>query len=313
VESDGPASASGVTMTIRSRTRRYGLSTDRTLDVVEIVPSRLYVLGGRLQLGPEISWAPESAWGRWQPMNSYLLREGEEALLVDPGLGCFADLIVQQLGSILPTGSTLGLYVTRPEMDTFGCLPNVAEHYEIGALYAGGSNPFDAFDYLTTAAPSRRAERIGLLRFAAGSDIPLGPDRGVTVLRPSIRVLITHWGYDAATETLFTSDAFGHGTTTDPADSRIMEGASDVDAATVRDHLLAKFWWLGHAGASAALVWSDFAALFDRYPISMIAPTRGRVIHGRDAVDAHYELIKGVFAEIERGAAPQRFTRGRAA
>jgi flavorubredoxin len=295
---------------MRGSENRQQAVEPRALDVVELVPSRLYVLGGRLQLDEKISWAPWSAWGRWQPMNSFLIREDDQALLVDPGLNCFADLIVDQLASILPPGSSLGLYVTRPEMDTFGGLPKIAEQYEIGALYAGGSNPFDAFDYLTTAAPSRRAERIGLLRFEAGSDIPIKGDRGVTVIRPSIRVLITHWGYDAATETLFTSDAFGHGTTGNPSESRIMDDAGGCNIEAVRDHLFTKFWWLRHAGANAAMVWSDFAALFDRYTITTIAPSRGRVIHGRNAVEEHYRLAEEVFRDIARGAGAPALNEG---
>jgi flavorubredoxin len=275
---------------------------EHPLDVVELVPSRLYVLGGRLLLDETISWAPKQAWGRLQPMNALLLREDDEALIVDPGLAWFEDLVAEQVQSVLPPGSRVAVYVTRPELDTFGSLPKIADLYEIANLYAGGNNPFDAFDQLTSVAPSRRSERIALFRFAHGADIPINGDRAITVLRPSLRVLITHWGYDARTKTLFTSDAFGHGTTADGSESRIMTDDGGCDIETVRSHLFAKFWWLQHAGANIRMVASDLAAIFETYPITTIAPSRGRVIVGRDAVREHHELVQQVFNEIAQNA-----------
>jgi flavorubredoxin len=271
-------------------------------DIVELVPERLYVLGGRLRLGSDISWAPPASWGRIQPINCYLLREGDAAMIIDPGLDCQADLVVDQLRSVLPPGSPLAVCITRPEFDTFGPLRKIAELYEIAELYAGGNNPFDSFDYVTSVSPTQQTDHIQLQRIQPGTAIPIAANRSITLIRPSIRVLVTYWIFDPMTETLFTSDAFGHATSADSSESRVAEDAAGCDADIVRAHLFAKFWWLGRAGAAIDIVDRDLAEIFDKYPISTIAPSRGRVIRGRDAVQQHYGLVREVFADIAKQA-----------
>jgi len=270
--------------------------------VVELVPSRLYVMGGSIALDERISWAPKGA-DVVQPLNCYLLREDDASMIIDPGPACFEDLLVEQLGSVLPPGSPVTVYVTRPEFDTFGSLNKLAQFYKIEHLYAGGhTNPFDAFDHLTTVDPSRRSEHVELARVAGGSDIAVGGARAITMVRPAIRVLVTYWAYDKLTGTLFTSDAFSHGTMREATDSRVIRDADTGDVETVRRHLFAKFWWLAHAGVNAKLVADNLREIFDRYDIQIIAPSRGAVICGREAVRHHHNLIQEVLAGVSEAA-----------
>jgi flavorubredoxin len=259
-------------------------------------------MGGSIALDERVSWAPPNE-GRFQPLNSYLLKEGSTALVIDPGPACQGDLVVEQLGTLIPPGGRISLYLTRPEFDTFGCLGRLAESFDVDRLYGGGqTNPFDAFDHVTMVDPTKHVEPLELARVAPGAEIEIAPERHLVVLRPTIRVLVTYWVYDQVTRTLFSSDAFSHGLMDTPDGSRVITGAGGFDAETVRRRMLAKFWWLPHAGKAIENVTAHLTQTFERYQIDTIAPCRGAVIHGREAVEYHYGLVLEILREIAQKA-----------
>lgn len=261
---------------------------------VELVADRLYLLGDSVELDGRVSWVPADVRG-WQPVNCYVLLEHGSVLVVDPGVALHRRAVADQLETLVPPGTPVSIFVTRAEPDTTGAIGEMAARFPVERLYAGGGpNPFDSFEAVGEVAHGR--ERIQLERMAAGFEVPVGPGRGVEVLRPGIRLLATWWGYDAATTTLFTSDSFGHTVQAHPDDARVVSGPHRVSPAEVRAHLTAKFAWLEHARTSALR--DGTRAMFADRVITRIAPAHGLVIEGREAVDAHVAALDAALGEL---------------
>ncbi len=265
---------------------------------IALVPGRLYLLGRSAELDGRISWVPPTARG-WQPINAYVLIEGEAAMLIDPGVYAHRTTIRTQLEALVPRGRPISIFLTRPEPDVTGSIGEIASVYPIEKLYAGGGpNPFDAFESAMLIDPASRGNRIQMERMPPGYAMSIGPERGVEVLRPAIRLLATFWGYDAATATLFTSDTLGHTVQQHPDDSRIIDETSpaQADTAQIRAHLLAKFGWLAQAKTGAIL--RNLADIRARRDIQRIAPGHGLVIEGRAMVERHLDALQTVLEEL---------------
>lgn len=265
---------------------------------VELVPNRLYLLGESTKLDGRITWVPADVRG-WQPLNSYVLIENKSVLIIDPGVYAQRATIRQQLEMLVPPGTRLSIFLTRPEADVTGNIGEIASRYPVDRLYAGGGpNPFDAFEVVSLMDPANRGDRIQLERMPTGFQVPVQGTRGVEVLRPVIRLLATYWGYDAETRTLFTSDSFGHSIQAQPGDPRIISANSpdQSDPINVRAHLLAKFGWLAHAKTPSIV--NNLNALKASRVIDRIAPCHGLVIEGREMVERHFRSLEHVLKEL---------------
>ncbi len=258
-------------------------------EVVELAADRLYLLGAGVELDGRVSWVPEHARG-WQPMNCYVLCEAGSVLVIDPGPAVLSDTVTDQMETIVPAGTPVSVLVTRAEPDTTGGLGAIARRFPVKRLYAGGGpNPFDSFESIGELGSPARGERIQLERTAAGFAVPVGPGRGVEILRPSIRLLATWWAYDEPTGTLFTSDSFGHTVQARPNGPRLLTGGAQPEPAEVIAHLSAKFGWL--AEARTPVLRESTRELFAGRTVTRIAPAHGLVIDGPEAVGAHLDAM----------------------
>ncbi len=265
---------------------------------IALVADKLYLLGSSVPLDGRISWVPPQARG-WQPLNTYVLLEGASVLIVDPGVYAHRTIIREQLALLVEPGRKISIFVTRPEPDVTGNIGELASCYPVEKLYAGGGpNPFDAFESTMLMDPASRGNRIQMERMLPGFKMPLGDGRGVEMLRPTIRLLSTFWGYDAATGTLFTSDSFGHTVQSAPDAPRVLRSGADsqTDPATVKSHLLAKFGWLAHAKTRSIL--NNFDEMRGKRVIERIAPCHGLVIEGPDMVKLHLDAVRAVLEEL---------------
>lgn len=262
------------------------------------MPGQLYLLGDSIELDGRITWVPSAARG-WQPINTYLLREGGSLLIIDPGVYAHRAVLGEQLESLVPKGAGLSIFLTRAEPDVTGNIGEIASRFAVHRLYAGGGpNPFDAFEAASLLDPQNRGERVQVERMPPGFRVPLGAGREVEVLRPAIRLLATWWLYDAATRTLFSSDSFGHTVQARRDSPRVLwNGAPAQDGVeSVKEHVLAKFGWL--AAARTDEVVSNFRAMFEGRDIERIAPGHGLVIEGREMVTAHRRALERALQEL---------------
>jgi flavorubredoxin len=265
---------------------------------IEIIPDRLYGLGGTVLLDGRVTWSPPT--GHLQPVLAYLVLGAEVPILVDAGLKVHASAFRDQLRTLLAPGSRLSIFVTRAEYDCIGALNLVAEDYTIERIYTGGTqNPFDGFGEVTKFSSSWD-ERVQLGRQAAGHSQVLESADGLEVLTPALRILATYWAYLPRIKTLFTSDVFGHTTLPRTDSSWITELPSDDQdtAQTVREHLVCRYFWLPKARTTALR--ENLRSVFESHDVEVVGPTHGRVIRGRDAVRHHYELVQHVLANIGR-------------
>jgi flavorubredoxin len=256
-----------------------------------LVEGKLYALGGTVELDGRVSWVPRTASG-YQPVNCYLLVEGERALLIDSGLPVHLAQITSQLEQLIGDDTIFSVYVTRAEMDCVGNVAALTATFDTEAVLTGGVyNPFDGFDQIT--AESRGEGDQPVLRILPGEAVELGRERQVEVLRPPLRMLTSFWAYDSATCTLFTSDVFGYGSAAAREYRPVIRAREDRStAATVREETQAKYWWLPVVDRASLIEGLD--EIFAAREIRRIAPTHGFVLEGAELVARHYALLREV-------------------
>ena len=255
---------------------------------------KLVVLGGLIPLDGRVSWVPAGARG-FQPSNCYLLSEGDSHLLVDSGVALHSEEILDDLAGLIGDGGPLSVFFTRAEMDCVSNLEPIARRFDIQRLYTGGViNPFDAFEDMALRG---RRHQIDAMRSGEGdslaraASIDIGPGRVLEIENPLLRLLMTFWGWDAETGTLFTSDTFTHGVMERPDSPRVIDSAVE-DTTTpeqVAGHLFAKYEWLPRATCEPIREW--LAATFAELDPETVAPSRGCVLRGRDVVRRHLDFM----------------------
>ena len=257
---------------------------------VELVPGRVYALGAAIPLDGRVSWVPPRARG-FQASHAHLLLEGSRALLNDTGVEAVGPAVLQQLAALVPIGSPLTVIVSRPEFDCSGSMAELARRYQ---LSGGGVYDFTRVGLrnLRFDTPSGQLE--------PGTRIELGPDRSLLCVPAPIRMLMTRWLYDEATQTLFTADAFTHAIAATPAETRVVRDPAPPSVDQVAEFMVAKFWWLPHLRSSH--VGDAVEQLFARHEVEAIAPSYGAVVQGRAAVVAHVQAVVAAIRRFECAA-----------
>lgn len=269
---------------------------------LELAPGELHALGGVVPVDGRISWFAESARG-FAPLLCYLLSGDGGDVLVDTGVPLLQDAVLGQLGALHPTEQPLTVMLTRnPEFDSIGNAGLVLTRFRTQRLISiFEAEPWLYFRSGSGAVPPARRppdmvpEWIEIQR---GMEIPVG-DRGRTLLvaLAPLRLLSTFWAYDAATRTLFTSDAFGHNLLAQPDDPWTVDAGTDTAThEQVRDHMLAKFDWL--ASAHTEVLREQIVETFQTYDVETIAPQFGRIIRGRETVARHRDLVLDALEEV---------------
>ena len=204
------------------------------LDAVdsEDVAGAVHVLGANIPLDGRVAWVPADLRG-FQPNNCYLLLDDRGPLLIDTGLKVSREAIFRQLEALLPLGSDLYIFVTRPEMDSVANLAELTQRYRVV-----GNNTRDFFLAELETVPS------------AGGPLDTGrsnaPDLdGLVRECPApLKAMLTKWFYHDDTRTLFTSDVFSHVTVATAGAGRIAPDTAPASPDEIRAMTYAKFWWL---------------------------------------------------------------------
>ena len=266
-------------------------------ELVELVPGKLYRLGGRVPMDGRITWLPPGVSG-YEPMNCYLLAEPDAGMLVDSGVGLHENAIVEQITSVLPEGTPLSVFLTRLEPDVVSGLGAILRSFRVKTVSAGGTNnPFDYFEDLNSSAMVQANYRAALHRWLPGQTLTISGDRQLDVVVPALRLLFTSWVYDSTTRTLFTSDALSHSGVADADAAPVL--TADTDSVTYEDfraHLLTKFDYL--RGARTGPIISKFREIFDEHAIERVAPTHGCVLNDSTTVQRHLGMLFKALEEV---------------
>jgi len=262
----------------------------------ELVPGRLYRVGGMVPLDGRVSWMPADVRG-YQPSNAYVLAGAGEPLLVDTGLAYHEELVLRQLACIVPPDREVKVFLTRGEMDCVSNLGAISARFGVSELHTGGvTNPFDAFDDVAVMRQRDRRRQVeqkgsGGSSVARTPIIELTPGRRLEIESPMLRLLPTFWGWDEATRTLFTSDVFAHTFVAHADDPAVIDESIEdaTTAASAAAGLYAKYEWLPRAQTEAIRAYVE--ETFARRRPEIVAPTRGCVLKGRAVIERHLAFV----------------------
>jgi hypothetical protein len=271
---------------------------------LELASGALWALAHPYELDGRVSTHAAEARG-FAPMNSYLLREGDAALLVDTGFSVHENALLAQLDALLGATTTLSILPTR--IGEFAPVCNVralVERYPTGTLYGSQGDPALWVDFRPEHAPYGSPPRQGamadleveLLRGDTTLSVDREGRRVVECFLAPLRLLPAFWAYDGATRTLFTADAFTHVWRADERGPWIVRDADDAPAVeAVLEHMThSRAWWL--AGADTRPIADEIAAIFETREVETIAPAFGCMLHGREVVQRHHELLQHALA-----------------
>jgi flavorubredoxin len=277
---------------------------------VTLVDGKLHLLGSSMPVDGRISWYPEADRGRFVPFNSYLLREGEGILVVEAGVPAVFDQTARQLRAILGERCVIDrLAVTRNEPDCVSNVPRMVREFGLKSVHSPGlMNTLQFFPSdeaeLKERAFDHAATELQMLNFgvgctpsAPGGEVRISHDRALEVVAAPLKVLPTVWYYDRAARTMFCSDSFSDETAVG-AETRILAGVDRQDVLIARFHesFSRKFDWLARSDLSSVI--ADLENIFDRYDIEILAPNRGLVVQGREAVLAKTAALLAALSEL---------------
>jgi hypothetical protein len=257
---------------------------------IEVHPGRLYALGGSVERDGRLSWVAPDATGH-EPLNCYLLTGSEGALLIDTGAAVHAEHILAQLRSVLPAGARLSILLTRTEMDCPLNVPAIEALYDVEMVrFTGGVT-------IPRGARNAAVERFGVADYRTIT-LEAAPGIELEICTPRLKLLPTLWPFDPLSKTLFTSDSFSYAGWDAPDGELLLNEPDGPNPDVVRASLLTKFAYF--ARANTRPIADDLRAIFERWDVDAIAPVHGRVIHGRETVARHVDVMERVLREVGR-------------
>lgn len=267
-----------------------------------IVDGKIYAIGGSIDANQDLTWLPLGLSGRL-PVQGYLIRNADQALLIDTGLVVHIDAIREALDDLIGK-RTLEVTMTRREMDTIMNLPWILERYAVKKVHFGGDiSPLDFFDILEEVAAEAQAR--------AFTDIELAwlrPGLAVEyagvhcdVVRPSVRVLATQWLYETSSKTLFCADFLGFLPTDRDGPYVIGEEVEQISVDQIVAHLGRKFDWL--RGINPEPITNDLRRVLNDFPPDRLCPNYGPTIEGAENVKRLWEKACAAIEKI--GAQPR--------
>lgn len=272
------------------------------MPVLTLGDPRLSVISNPYAVDGRVSWHAPDVRG-FAPSNVYVLREGTRALVVDTGLTVHRAAVLADLEVALDGVDDVEVFTLRQgEFDSICNLLPIVERFGVRTVHGQFEEAlrWADFDPVSLLHPLPAAIRDGVETniVSRRAELSLGGDRTLLVVRPSLRLLTTHWIYDAATRTLMTSDAFGYAVaSTLDGPWLVTEDDDDLTGDDVLRHLLGtRFWWL--ADSEVSELREELAGLA-ALGAEAIAPAFGRPLLGADVVARHWDLLDRALVALE--------------
>lgn len=241
--------------------------------------------GGVLAIDGAIPWIPPGVEG-YEPCLVYALQGNGRSLLIDTGLPIHRPIVLAQLRRILPPETPLSIVTTRPEADCVGNVGAIVDEFRVERIVSLSLNPLEFFP----AAMRRSGRTVRYERRRLGETWEWAEGRMIEFLPAPFGLLMTAWPYDAATQTLFTSDTFGWLHLRAPESSCLVDAPSPAATASVIGaHLACRFHWL--SACRPKRVEDALRRVFAERPIRVIAPSHGCVFRGDATVEDQYGRV----------------------
>src|ERR1700756_804437 len=277
--------------------------------IAAIADGKLYALQNAFALDGRVSSYPASARGH-SVANSYLLTQGDAAMLIDTGFGKEEPVIRAQIEQLIARGLPLSLFPLR--LNEFMSINNVeafAGHFNVKCCYTSNIDAALWFDFGAKADGRDILKSMKVTAVSRADTIQLGEgDRVIDVMNAPIRLIATRWLYDRATRTLFTSDLFTH-VWRDAATGPWVVTDADNDPTSqsdVRSFMLnTRYWWL--EGAPTDAIRRGIDKIFDTCDIETIAPGYGCILRGRSAGARHYRMLDDFLKNCDKSVMVSRY------
>jgi hypothetical protein len=272
-----------------------------------LAANRSFVFQNLIELDGRVGAYPLGARG-YAPINTYLLKEGDDALMFDTGYAVHEQAIIHQLRSRLAPGDRLSIFPLRlNELMSVNNAAAIARQIGIEGVYAIAADVALWLDFVSVTETESEAHlrNVTSRELPGRSEILLGRQgkRVIESLQSPIRLINTRWMYDAETRVLHTSDMFSHVWRPTPDGPWVVNEENDTTTADeLRSFLLnTRYWWL--EGASTDLLRRAIDAVFDGRDIETIAPSYGCLLQGRSVVERHRALLDRVLSDLDRSKA----------
>jgi hypothetical protein len=266
-----------------------------------LADERLFVLSNSYELDGRASTHPVDARG-YAPMNCYLLKEGDHALLIGAGLAIHEQQLLDQIETVLGS-ARLSLMPLALDFIRLSNARPIADRFGLEFVYQPQFSNAPSFwlnfrpEFPDDDSDGLRGARIGDM--ITGVPIELGPTgaRKLDLVVPGLRLLPNPWLYDESTRTMFTADVFTWVWRTEDEGPWVVTDL-DEDTTTVEavEYGLFenRFWWL--PGAETTRIRRALANVFETYEIESIAPDYGCALTGSQVVSRHYQLLDDALA-----------------
>lgn len=278
--------------------------------IATLDPDRLYALQNVMTLDGRISAYPADARG-YTVSNCYLIKQGEDAVLLDSGFTAHAPSLLAQLASILEPEATLSVYPLRINEYMSVCnVEAIAASFNVIQCYSGNPDAALWVDFGGRSdAAVQKPYSLKTTLVARKQTLYVGRDksRAIDAFQAPIRLIGTRWIYDEATRTLFTSDSFSHEWSASPDGPWT---TSIADNSTTPEHLRSfllntRYWWL--EGGDTESLRRKIGAVFEKYDIETIAPGYGRILRGRSLVERQFAMFDEVLRRLDRSVVAPRY------
>lgn len=260
---------------------------------IPLADGKLHVVPMPFSLDGRASTHPPEIRG-YAAFNSYVVRQGGEALVIDTGMTAGREQLLGELHRLIDGDARVSIWALRDgELPSICNIRQIVEEFPTTTVYAAQlgdpwnwnikpKSPDETFDQLTSVTVRR------------GDMVPVDTagQRRIAVIEPPLRLLQTHWGYDRQSRTLFTSDAFGHTFASSRSGPWVIRDGDDdpTTVDSIRRHLTrTRYWWL--SGADTRPIREAINQVFETHDIEIIAPHYGLVLEGRQVVERHRRML----------------------
>jgi hypothetical protein len=276
--------------------------------IAALAEGKLYALQHPYALDGRVSSYPASARG-FSVANSYLLTQGDAAMLIDTGFGKDEPVIRAQIESLIAPGLPLSLFPLR--LNEFMSINNVetfAGHFNVEQCYTSNTDAALWFDFGAKANGRNILDSMPITAVTRSDTIQLGKKgRPIEVMQAPIRLIATRWLYDRATRTLFSSDLFTHVWRAHADGPWIVTDENDTTTErALRSFMLnTRYWWL--EGAPTGSIRRGIGEVFDKYDVETIAPGYGCILRGRKVVARHVRMLDEILKGLDKSVAVSRY------
>jgi hypothetical protein len=276
--------------------------------IATLAEGELYALQNPFALDGRVSSYPASARG-YSVANSYLLTQGDAAMLIDTGFGKDEPVIRAQIEALIAPGLPLSLFPLR--LNEFMSINNVesfAGHFNVETCYTSNVDAALWFDFGAKAEGRDILQSMKVTAVTRADTIQLGKkDRAIDVMQAPIRLIATRWLYDRSTKTLFSSDLFTH-VWRERADGPWI--VTEADDATTPNELRSfmlntRYWWL--EGAPTDSIRRGINAVLETYDIETLAPGYGCILRGRKVVARHFRMLDEFLKACDKSRMVSRY------